>query len=139
MKTSIKPLTPQEKALHGDELKQVTSKLLAFAPIGADYLEQLASPAKDYVAWLEGKIDRKKYDRWNFVLAKEAIVEMWSKVLPKVELKFGESQGGGGTDAEDLAYQLQWLTTTSAGIATAKRLELDKFLKLESGGEPKTE
>lgn len=139
MKTSIKPLTPQEKALHGDELKKVTDKLLAFAPIGVDYLIQLASPAKDYVAWLNHEIDRKKYDRWNFVLAKEAVVEMHSKVLPKVELKFGESQGGGGTDAEDLAYQLNWLTTTSAGIATAKRYGLDKFLNIESEDNSKTE
>ena len=130
MKTSIKPLTPQEKALHGDELKKVTDKLLAFAPIGVDHLKQLASPAKDYVDWLEGRVDRKKYDRWNFVLAKEATVELLGKILPNVELKFGESQTS-TTDPEDLVAQLVWFTTTSQGIATAKRYGLDKFLHIQ--------
>jgi len=139
MKTSIKPLTPQEQALHGDELQKVTNRLVQFAPFGVDYLKELAAPAKDYAAWLRGEIKDKKYERWNFVLAKEATVELLSKVLPKVELKFGEGQTGGQANAEDLAYQLEWLTTTSAGIATAKRLGLDKFLNLESGGNSKTE
>lgn len=130
LKTHIKPLTPQQQALHGDELKKVTDKLLAFAPEGVDSLIALASPAKDYIAWLEGKIERKKYERWNFVLAKDAIVEMHSKVLPKVELKFGESQTS-TTDPEDLVAQLEWFTTTSQGIATAKRYGLDKFLQIQ--------
>jgi len=130
LKTSIKPLTPQEKALHGDELKKVTDKLLAFAPIGVDYLKELAAPAKDYEAWLKGEIKGKNYDRWNFVLAKEATVELLGKILPNVELKFGEAQTS-TTDPEDLIAQLKWFTTTSQGIATAKRHGLDKFLHIQ--------
>jgi len=138
LKTSIKPLTPQEKALHGDELKKVTDKLLAFAPIGVDYLKQLAAPAKDYEAWLRGEIKGKNYDRWNFVLAKEATVELLGKILPNVELKFGETQTG-RIDPEDLVAQLEWFTTTSQGIATAKRYGLDKFLKKQIQQEKKSE